>query len=288
MTQFNQKKQNQPYSSGQVGKMFTRISIFVSLSAMLLSPVAGQFGIAGKRKSQGGSSFQELNEQAKKIGDVGGVGDMDELMKKMVGDNGMMKDLENLGPQLDEVMKMMADLSPEELAKQMENAMDMFTGDDMMSNMLGHSDEILKTLEDSGAVDAEELDKFKKDPEYFEQKMKESLDQMKELFADPSMLETAKQGMEAAQNMYKNPGAVNEMMESLLKDLSDEDIESVRQMVLENGGGDPMIQQLLGSMDKTDLDDALKDPVTWRNTVKGGLGLPNQQQGKVGAGVGEL
>jgi len=245
----------------------------------------GQFGVG--RKKKGGSSFQELNEEAKQIGDVGGVGDMDELMKKMMGDNEMMKDLGDLGPQMDEVMKMMADMSPEELAKQMENAMDMFAGDDMMSNMLGHSDEILKTLEDSGAVDAEELDKFKKDPEYFEQKMKESLDQMKELFADP---EIAKQGMEAAQNMYKNPGAVNEMMESMLKDLSDEDIESVRQMLLGNGGGDPMIQQLLGSIDTADLEDALKDPVTWRKTVKGGLGLPIQQQGKVGlgAGVGEL
>jgi len=252
----------------------------------------GQFGVP-TRKKKGGSSFQELNEQAKQIGDVGdmggmgGMGDMDEMIKNMMGDNGMMKDLGDLGPQMDEVMKMMADMSPEELAKQMESAMDMFAGDDMMSNMLGHSGEILKTLEDSGAVDAEELDKFKKDPEYFEQKMKESLDQMKELFADPEM---AKQGMEAAQNMYKNPGAVNEMMESMLKDLSDEDIESVRQMLLGNGGGDPMIQQLLGSIDIADLEDSLKDPVTWRNAVKGGLGLSNQQQGKVGvgAGVGEL
>merc|ERR1711865_997490 len=111
-----------------------------------------------------------------------------------------MKGLENLGPEMDEVMKLMANMSPEDLAKQMQDAMEMFTGDDMMSNMIGHSDEILETLEKTGAVDAEELEKYRNDPEYFEQKMKESAEQM-------------------------------------LKGLSDEDIESVRQALLEDGDG---------------------------------------------------
>jgi hypothetical protein len=243
------------------------------------------------------------------VGDAGGGGmgagaDMDALMKqmgvdpaamqKMMGGGngiGMMDDLQDLGPQLEEVMKLMADMSPEELATQMQEAMDMFTGDDMMANMLGNSDEILKTLENSGAVDAEELEKFRRDPEYFEQKMKESMEQMQQIFSDPSMLETAQEGMKAAQDMYKNPNAASEMMESMMKDLSDEDIESVRQMFIENdGGGDPMMQQLLGTMDTKDFEEVLKDPVTWRKTVKEGLGMFKQQQGQVGAGagVGEL
>jgi uncharacterized protein HemY len=166
----------------------------------------------------------------------------------------------------------------------------MFTGDDMMSNMIGHSDEILETLEKTGAVDAEELEKYRNDPEYFEQKMKESVEQMKQVWNDPDMMGKAAEGMKAAQDLYKNPDSANEMMEQMLKGLSDEDIESVRQALLEDGdGGDPMMRQLFGSMDTKDLQDVLKDPIKWRKTVKEGLGVLNQQgNAGIGAGVGEL
>jgi hypothetical protein len=219
-----------------------------------------------------------------------GMPDIDELMKQMMGDGDMMKGLENLGPEMDEVMKLMANMSPEDLAKQMQDAMEMFTGDDMMSNMIGHSDEILETLEKTGAVDAEELEKYRNDPEYFEQKMKESVEQMKQVWNDPDMMGKAAEGMKAAQDLYKNPDSANEMMEQMLKGLSDEDIESVRQALLEDGdGGDPMMRQLFGSMDTKDLQDVLKDPIKWRKTVKEGLGVLNQQgNAGIGAGVGEL
>merc|ERR1719428_1927540 len=115
-------------------------------------------------------------------------------------------------PQLDEVMKMMSEMSPEELAKQMQDAMDLFGGDDMMNNMLGQQDEILKVLEETGAVDAEELAKFKADPEYFEQKMKESMDQMKNMLADPDMMAQAAEGMKAAQDLFNNPDAINDLI----------------------------------------------------------------------------
>ena len=83
-------------------------------------------------------------------------------------------------------------------------------------------DEILAMLEETGAVDAEELAKFKADPEYFEQKMKESMDQMKEMLGDPDLLANAAQGMKAAQEMYNNPDALNDMMANIMKELSDE------------------------------------------------------------------
>jgi len=280
--------------------MFVRIASLLTISPLLLSPVEGQFGVAKDRKRQGGTSFQELNEQAKRMGEAGGVAGMDQLMKQMgidpkamkdmMGDSDMLKDLDNLGPQLDEIMKMMAEMPPEELAKQMQDAMEMFAGDDMMAKMVSNQDEILRTLEQTGAVDAEELEKFKKDPEYFEQKMKESMDQMKEVFADPSLLETAAQGMKAAQEMYKNPDKLNDMVGDMMKGLSDEDIESVRQMFIGNdAGGDPMMKELLKSMDTKDLEDVLGDPIKWRKTVKEGLGLLNPQQNiGAGAGVGEL
>jgi len=274
--------------------MFIRFSTILLLSSLVVTPVEGQFGVGKqKRKNQGGTSFQELNEKAKTMVDSGGnagMPDIDELMKQMMGDGDMMKGLENLGPEMDEVMKLMANMSPEDLAKQMQDAMEMFTGDDMMSNMIGHSDEILETLEKTGAVDAEELEKYRNDPEYFEQKMKESVEQMKQVWNDPDMMGKAAEGMKAAQDLYKNPDSANEMMEQMLKGLSDEDIESVRQALLEDGdGGDPMMRQLFGSMDTKDLQDVLKDPIKWRKTVKEGLGVLNQQgNAGIGAGVGEL
>merc|ERR1712025_295146 len=186
-------------------------------------------------------------------------------------------------PQMDEVMKMMADMDPEELAKQMQEAMELFGGDDMMANMIGQQDEILKVLEETGAIDPEELAKYKADPEFFEQKMKESMDQMKNMFSDPEMMAQAAEGMRAAQELYKNPGAINDMMGELLKELSDEDIESVRQMFI-GGDGDPMMKELLGSINTAELEDVLQDPVKWRKTVKEGLGILGNEGG---AGAGQ-
>mmetsp|Transcript_13354 Transcript_13354/g.33601 ORF Transcript_13354/g.33601 Transcript_13354/m.33601 type:complete len:271 (+) Transcript_13354:120-932(+) len=262
---------------------------FLTFSALTVSTVEGQaFGV-GKKKT--GSSFQELNEQAKNAAG-GGLGDLDAMMKQMgIDPEEMAKWAEEAGmadiPDLDEVMAMMANMSPEDLAKQMQDAMDLFSGDDMMANMLGNQDEILAMLEETGAVDAEELAKFKADPEYFEQKMKESMDQMKEMLGDPDLLANAAQGMKAAQEMYNNPDALNDMMGNIMKDLSDEDIEEVRQMFI-GGGGDPMMKELLGSIDTAELDGILKDPLEWRKAVKEGLGM----LGGAGAGgnkiVGEL
>jgi len=274
----------------------TLFSGFLTFSALSVLTVNGQFGVAGNRKKQAGASFQELNEQAKNAAGTGGMGDMDALMKQMgVNPEDMAKWADDSGmmdlPQMDEVMKMMAEMSPEEMAKQMQDAMDLFGGDDMMANMIGQQDEILKVLEETGAVDAEELAKFKADPEYFEQKMKESMDQMKDMMADPAMMAQAAEGMKAAQDLYQNPDAINDMMAEMMKDLSDEDIESVRQMFIGGGDGDPMMKELLGSINIAELEEVLQDPIKWRQTVKEGLGVLGGQ-GAAGAGgnkiVGEL
>jgi len=273
---------------------FTTFLNFIPMSAMLLSTVDGQaFGV-GNRKKQPGASFQELNEQAKKAASVDGMGDMDSLMKQMGLDPAEMKKLaDEMGsmdiPNMDEVMKMMAEMSPEELAKQMQDAMELLGGDDMMANMIGQQDEILKMLEETGAVDGEELAKFKADPEYFEQKMKESMDQMKNMLSDPEMMAQAAEGMKAAQDLYNNPDAMNEMMQGFLKDLSDEDIESVRTMLIGGGDNDPMMKELLGAMGSSaELDEALQDPIKWRKTVKEGLGLLGGQGGDANKIIGEL
>ena len=98
----------------------------------------------------------------------------------------------------------------------------------------------------------EEEGKFKADPEYFEQQITESMNQMKEMLADPKMLENAAEGMRAAQDMYNNPDAMNDMMSNLLKELGDDEIEEVRRMLAE-GGGDPMMKELLGNVDTSEL-----------------------------------
>jgi hypothetical protein len=270
---------------------FASLLSFLPLSALFISNVNGQaFGVSKKR--QPGASFQELNEQAKKAASAGGMGDMDSLMKQMgINPEEMQKWAAEAGgldlPNMDEMMKMMADMNPEELAKQMQDAMELLGGDDMFESMLGQQDEILQMLEETGAVDAEELAKFKTDPEYFQQKMKESMDQMKDMLANPDMMAQAAEGMKAAQDLYNNPDAMNEMMANLVKDLSDEDIESVRTMLL-GGDGDPMMKELLGSLGAGEMEEALQDPVLWRKTVKEGIGMLGGQGDAGNKIVGEL
>jgi len=254
---------------------FALFSGFLTFSAWSVSSVNGQaFGV-GKKKP--GSTFQELNEQAKTAGGAGGMGDMDELMRQMgIDPEEMQKLADEMGGMdfggLDEAMKMMAEMDPEELAKQMQEAMELFTGDDMMANMLGSQEEIIKMLEESGTVGPDEIAKFKADPEYFEQKMKESMEQMKEMLADPQMMANAAQGMKAAQDLLTNPNAMNDAMADMMKDLTDDDIESVRQMLM-GGDSDPMMKELFGAIQSDELDEILKDPAKWRETVKEGFGM---------------
>lgn len=270
--------------------MLVKISCFLTiLPSLFLSGVESQFGIAKDRKGRGGTTFQELNERAKRMDGEAGGGGMDQLMEqfgvdptamqKMMGSSDMFKNLEKLGPQLDEAMKMMADMSPDELAKQMQDAIDMFSGDGMMANMMNNQEDILNVLEQTGAVGAEELEKFKKDPEYFEQKVKESMNQMKEVFTDPSMLKAAKEGIEFGQEMRE-----------MMSNLSDEDIEDVRQTLIGDGkGADPMMTELFKAIDTEEMEDVLRDPIKFRKSLKEGLALMNPQKNMAdGAGVGEL
>ena len=168
---------------------------------------------------------------------------------------------------------MMSEMSPEDLAKQMQDAMELFGSDDMMDNLIGQQEEILQKLVETGNLDVEELAKYKADPEYFLQKMMESMDdQMIELIYDPNLMANAAEGMKAAQEMYNNPDAIND------KRFSDEDIESLRQMFLRGGRGDAMdaVTNAFGSIIHTaEVDEVLQDPVKWRKQVKEGFATQN-------------
>lgn len=267
--------------------MFRRAFTLFGISSLFVSPVAGQFGL-GKKK---GGSFQELNEQAKQMGggagggggDLAGLGDLGDLAS-MFGDIDpkQLEQLAGLGGQFDEIMDVMSKLSPAELEKQMQDAMEMLTGGDMMKNMLGMQDEIIKTLEDSGQVTPEELAKFKADPEYFEQKMLESFDQMKDLFSDPETLKAATESIKSVTDLYSDPSKLEGMLEQMLGDLNDDDkIEEIRLQLLQNP--DMGLPGLSEAFSTPEMQEVLKDSKKWRESVKEGKGLLN-----TGAGVGEL
>jgi len=266
--------------------MFHRIFKVAGLSLLFAVPAAAQFGLPNKKK---GGTFQELNEQAKQMqgGDLGDLNfDLAEI-EKMMGelDPKVLEEMASLGPEFDKVMDALASMTPEELEAQMRDAMSMLQSGDMMENMLAHKDEVLKSLEETGQVDAEELAKFKTDPEYFEQKMKESFEQMGALFSDPEVLKQATQNMAEISDLYKNPDKIENMMNEIIKDFEDDEkIEEVRQLWLKNPDlGHPALKEMF---EGEEMQEILKDPVKWRETVKEGQGLLNQ--GMAGAGVGEL
>jgi DNA gyrase/topoisomerase IV subunit A len=176
--------------------------------------------------------------------------------------------------------------------------MELLSGSDVMQGMFQNQDLILKQLEEAGVVDAGELEKFKKDPEYFEQKMKEGLNQMKDIFSNPEILKAATETMKATTEMYKNPEKVQEALGALMADVDFDDaqIEEVRQLFLKDPKSNGLLQAMIGEGGKTaeELEDILSDPKKWKENVKEGLGQLKGLSGGsrpgmgAGAGVGEL
>lgn len=259
--------------------MFRRIFCLVGSFSLFVSPAVAQFGV-GKKK---GATFQELNERAKQMetgapaGDLGGLADMFGDI-----DPSQLEQLAGLGDAFDEIMELMGNMSPEELEKQMKEAMEMLVSGDMMKNMLSMQDEIIKAMEESGQVTPEELVKFKTDPEYFEQKMKESFGQMQELFSNPDTLKAATEGIKGISELYKDPSKLDGMLQQLMGDFDDDDkIEEVRLQLLQNP--DLGIPGMSDMFNTPEMKEILSDPKKWRETVKEGKGLLTP-----GAGVGEL
>lgn len=232
-----------------------------------LQPAAAQFGVPGKRKK--GSSFQELNEEAKQVKDDSMMG-ADELAKlqQMLGGAGGA----GMEKQMEEAMELLMQMSPEEMEKQMQDAMQMLTDGDMVETMMQHSDEILKTLEDTQAVPPEELARFKTDPAYFKEKMSATFDQMKDMFNDPEIMQAATDQMGKMAELMKNPDMMNDLMKELQADFSsDEKIEEARLELLSGAENLPAI--LKEQFASAEMQELLLDPKKWRETVKEGAGM---------------
>ncbi|GKY98786.1 hypothetical protein MPSEU_000834800 [Mayamaea pseudoterrestris] len=253
--------------------MFRRtLQILVAVSLLVL-PSCAQFGIAGKKKKtqfQQEQEKQQMQQQDSILG-AAGVGDlasMQEQWAKALGDPSAMKGLEDqMGVSLTQAMELLAQMSPEELQGQMEEAFKMISGGEIVEQVVGKRDEILATLEASGAVPPEELAKFKADPEYFELKMRESFDQMGDILGNKDYLEAVQGIFGQTQELLKDPSKLTEMMGGVMGTLkdqldSDEKIEEARLEILKS--------DMMGMFDSPEMKDILYDSKKWRDTVKEG------------------
>ncbi|CAB9503153.1 expressed unknown protein [Seminavis robusta] len=282
-----------------------RILRFVSVTTLLVSPIAAQFGIPMKKKS----SFQDLNEQAiqdQQGGGGAGAADMENMAKMMenvdmeqmqklwqdaLSDPEAMKQMGAMGDKFGEAMNELSKMTPEQLAAQMQEAMQMLTDDSMADKIIEQKDEVLKSLEQTGMVDAEELAKFKADPGYFESKMRESFGQMKGIFNDPDKIK------EAMESMHKTADfAMHDLAKMFTEGLdSDEKIEEARQEVLNHPEmlNNPMMAGMFGT---DEFKEVINDPKKWRESIKegrksfqeAGRKMEEEIGRRPGAGVGEL
>jgi len=215
---------------------------------------------------------------------MGGM-DMDHL-RSMFGDSlsnpETQKYLEQMGQQFGAAMEQLSKMSPEELEKQMQEAMKLMSDSSIVDSVVQNKEEILKTLESSGTVPPEELARFKTDPEYFELKMRESFDQMQDIFGNPDAIKTMTETMKGMGELFDSQGELLGDISKLLDhgDLTDDTkIEEARLKLLSGDFSDnPVLKQMIGNDEMQDL---LKDPKKWRDNVKEGTkGLFGKSAGK--------
>merc|ERR1712232_213164 len=152
-------------------------------------------------------------------------------------------------------------------------AMNLFASDDYLETALSNQEEILKNLETSGMISAEDLAAFKANPEQLEQEMKAAMDQLRDLFSDPEALDAAAQIAQSLTDFLSDPSKLAEAMNELTAGLSDDDkIEEARLQLLSNPelAGNPELASLFES---DEMKDILKDPVAWRESVKKGKNM---------------
>jgi len=255
--------------------MIQRTLKIVGVSFLLASNVSAQFGVGGGReKASSSEDLQELAQQeegADNEGDLLGLGNLGagfEQMAEMFNDPEMAKVMED-------AMAQFANMSPEDMQSQMQEALSMLSDGDMVDNILGQKEEVLKSLESSGLVDDEQLERFKSDPEAFEKEMRDAFGQMQDMFSDPALLNDALKGMQDVEGLMKGIGG----------DLSDDvKIEEARLEILSNPelASNPMFSQLFGT---EEFQESLKSETKWREAVKKGQGMMLDNEG---AGMREL
>jgi succinate dehydrogenase/fumarate reductase flavoprotein subunit len=238
------------------------------------------------------TSFESLQELAKKEPSAGEeeMVDMAKLQEMFAGAYNP-EVMASMGDDINRAMEELAKMDPEELQKQMEEALKLMTQGDV-ENIMDKKDEVLANLQETGMVSAEELEKFQKDPAYFESQMRDALDQMKGLFSDPDVLKTAAETMKNIQSALSDPAIAD--LTKLLEGGLDDDIkiEGARLQLLQDPEltGNPLISSLFK---EGEFQEILHDEKKWRDSVKEGQAMftqPGVGAGLAvgGAGVGEL
>lgn len=223
------------------------------------------------KKTQFQQEQEKQQQQQQNILGGAGVGDlasMQETWKQALGDPSAMKELEEqMGVSLTQAMELLAQMSPEELQAQMQEAFKLLSQGEIVDQVIGKRDEILSTLEASGAVPPEELAKFKADPEYFELRMRESFDQMGDILGNKDYLEAVQTIFGQTQELLKDPSKLTDMMGDIMGTLknqldSDEKIEEARLEILKS--------DMKAMFDTPEMKEILYDAAKWRDAVKEG------------------
>jgi len=220
---------------------------------------------------------------------AGGMEGMQKMLEDAMKDPEAKKYLEQMGHNFEDAMEQLAKLSPDQMKKQMEDAMASLTDSSMVDTIVAQRDEVLKQLEMTKSVPAEELAKMKADPNYFELKMRESFGQIKDMFNKPEMAEYMTQAISGMTEMFSASGELMKEIEKLAEsgELTDDSkIEEARlQLIKGDFDSNPLLKEML---EKDEMLEILQDPKKWREGIKEGqkaLGLGGLGQG---AGIGEL
>ena len=252
--------------------------------------VVAQFGVAGGRRKQQAGNFENLQEMAKQqqqaaaaagagIPDLknlmnGGGADMAELQKMIqesLQDPETQKYLQEMGTQFGAAMEQLAQMSPEQIQAQMAQALDVLQSGDMLEGLVESRDAVIAQLQATGTIPKEEIDKMKADPQYFELKMRESFDSMKDMFQNPEMLEGMAAAMASMKDLMDSGDDILDEMTKMLTSgelQDDEQIEEARLQILRGDFSEnPLMKEMFASEEMQEL---LKDPVKWRESVKEG------------------
>lgn len=237
--------------------------------------------------------MQEQAKQAQDGGDImAGLGDMNmesltKMMDEAMKDPETKKLMDQMGDQFGTALEQLSKMTPEEIEQQMKDAFKMMSDGSMVDDIVGKREEILQQLEEGGTVPAEELAKFRADPEYFELRMRESFDQMKNMMGDPDMLKTMTDAMGGMKDLMDSGGTLMTELNDLLTggELQDDDkIEEARLKLLKGDFSDnPFLKEM---MNNAEMQELLRDKDKWAKNVKEGMaGLGGAA---TGARVGEL
>jgi hypothetical protein len=187
-------------------------------------------------------------------------GDLTQMLGEAFNDPEMMK-------QYEAAMAELSKMSPDELQKQMADALAQLTDGDMMGEILKNKEEVIANLAATGAVSPEELAKYKADDKYFELKMRESFGEMQEVFSDPEYMKAATEAMNSVADSMAHPEKVFEALAQMNGEMTNEDIEAARVKFIE---GD-FAENIFGTaFEEPEMKAILNDPTKWRNAVREG------------------